>query len=117
MVFNQYPVPGGYGDTMRNTIDLKEEILTLCAGFNTHFIERDEEIRGAILAILSNENILYLGPPGTAKTSLPCSAANFAVMSAPLFSPASMTTVARDKPEIMRFLGGKLMPSGLVPGG
>ena len=55
---------------MRNTIDLKEEILTLCAGFNTHFIERDEEIRGAILAILSNENILYLGPPGTAKTYL-----------------------------------------------
>jgi len=49
---------------------LKEEIQILCAGFSSHFIERDEEIRGAILAILSNENILYLGPPGTAKTYL-----------------------------------------------
>nr|WP_319540873.1 AAA family ATPase [uncultured Methanospirillum sp.] len=55
---------------MNNDTNLKDEIQTLCAGFNTHFIERDEEILGAVLAILSNENILYLGPPGTAKTYL-----------------------------------------------
>ncbi|MDD1723990.1 MAG: hypothetical protein LUQ07_02540, partial [Methanospirillum sp.] len=55
---------------MSNITDLKEEIRTLCSGFSTHFIEREEEIRGAFLAILSNENILYLGPPGTAKTYL-----------------------------------------------
>ena len=55
---------------MESLTHLKEEIQILCAGFSSHFIERDEEICGAILAILSNENILYLGPPGTAKTYL-----------------------------------------------
>lgn len=49
---------------------LKEEIQALHAEFKEHFIERDEEILGAILAILANENVLYLGPPGTAKTYL-----------------------------------------------
>jgi len=49
---------------------LKEEIQALHEEFKEHFIERDEEILGAILAILSNENVLYLGPPGTAKTYL-----------------------------------------------
>jgi MoxR-like ATPases len=49
---------------------LKEEIQALHNEFKEHFIERDEEILGAILAILANENVLYLGPPGTAKTYL-----------------------------------------------
>jgi len=49
---------------------LREEIQALHKEFNDHFIERDEEILGAILAILANENVLYLGPPGTAKTYL-----------------------------------------------
>jgi MoxR-like ATPase len=49
---------------------LKEEIQALHAEFKEHFIERDEEILGAILAIFANENVLYLGPPGTAKTYL-----------------------------------------------
>ena len=35
-----------------------------------HFKERDEEIAGALLSILSGENILFLGPPGTAKSLL-----------------------------------------------
>jgi len=49
---------------------LKEEIQALHNEFKEHFIERDEEILGAVLAILANENVLYLGPPGTAKTYL-----------------------------------------------
>ena len=40
--------------------------------------------------------------PGTAKTSRPWSTANCAVMSAPLVSPASTTTVAIESPEIIR---------------
>ncbi|MCZ7356818.1 MAG: AAA family ATPase [Candidatus Methanoperedens sp.] len=35
-----------------------------------NFKERDEEIAGALLSILSGENILFLGPPGTAKSLL-----------------------------------------------
>lgn len=49
---------------------LKEDIQALHAEFKEHFIERDEEILGTVLAILANENVLYLGPPGTAKTYL-----------------------------------------------
>lgn len=49
---------------------MKEDIQALHAEFKEHFIERDEEILGAILAILANENVVYLGPPGTAKTYL-----------------------------------------------
>lgn len=53
-----------------NTTTIREVILSLHREFKKYFIERDEEILGAFLAILSNENILYLGPPGTAKTYL-----------------------------------------------
>ena len=45
--------------------------------------------------------------PGTASTSRPCSSAHRAVMSDPLFSPASMTTTARDRPLMMRLRNGK----------
>lgn len=55
---------------MNQKNDLPTDIRALFENFREHFIERDEEILGAILAILSNENILYLGPPGTAKTYL-----------------------------------------------
>jgi MoxR-like ATPase len=36
----------------------------------SYFKERETEINGSLLAILSGENILFLGPPGTAKTQL-----------------------------------------------
>jgi len=49
---------------------VKTTIRALHEEFNEHFIERDDEILGAFLAILANENVLYLGPPGTAKTDL-----------------------------------------------
>ncbi len=53
---------------------------------------------------------------GTASTSRPCSSAQRAVMSDPLFSPASMTTTARDRPLMMRLRSGKKCGSGGVPG-
>ena len=54
--------------------------------------------------------------PGTASTSRPCSSAQRAVISEPLFSPASMTTTARDRPLMMRLRSGKNCGSGGVPG-
>ncbi|MCD1295711.1 ATPase [Methanocella sp. CWC-04] len=38
--------------------------------FEDHFKERSDEINCALLAIISGENLLYLGPPGTAKSLL-----------------------------------------------
>jgi len=35
-----------------------------------YFKEREAEINGSFLAVLSGENLLFLGPPGTAKTQL-----------------------------------------------
>ena len=35
-----------------------------------YFKERETEINGSLLAVLSGENLLFLGPPGTAKTQL-----------------------------------------------
>ena len=53
--------------------------------------------------------------PGTAKTSFPCSNAIFAVITAPLFSPASTTKTPSDKPLIILFLCGKFSLFGFVP--
>jgi|GEM_PF-5659829 len=55
---------------MTNAFVLRDDIQTLYIDLKADFIERDEEIFGVILAILANEIILYLGPPGTAKTYL-----------------------------------------------
>ena len=50
--------------------------------------------------------------PGTAKTSRLNSKAKLAVMSVPLFSSASTTSVPMDSPAIIRFLAGKFpMPA------
>ncbi len=48
-----------------NSVFLKaEEIL------RTRYIHREREIRGLVLAVLSNENVLIIGPPGTAKSAI-----------------------------------------------
>jgi len=54
--------------------------------------------------------------PGTANTSLPSSSARSAVMSAPLRSRASTTTVAAHRPATMRLRAGKRHGAGSTPG-
>ncbi len=51
-------------------LDLKNTILNIKQEFSAYFKERDAEINGSLLALLSGEHVLLLGPPGTAKTLL-----------------------------------------------
>jgi MoxR-like ATPase len=44
------------------------ELETLMKELNTNFKEREDEIAGSLLALLSGEHVLLLGPPGTAKS-------------------------------------------------
>ena len=55
--------------------------------------------------------------PGTANTSRPSSSAKSAVISAPLRSRASTTTVADVRPAMMRFRAGNRHGAGSTPGG
>ncbi len=36
----------------------------------SRFVEREEEIAGALLAMLAGEHVLFIGPPGTAKSQM-----------------------------------------------
>ncbi|HOA69333.1 MAG TPA: AAA family ATPase [Methanosarcina thermophila] len=49
---------------------MKEKLLEIKSAFMEYFKEREAEINGSLLAVLSGENLLFLGPPGTAKTQL-----------------------------------------------
>lgn len=40
------------------------------AGLRARFLERADEIRGMILGLIARQNVLLLGPPGTAKSAL-----------------------------------------------
>jgi MoxR-like ATPase len=51
-------------------LPLKEKLLEIKSAFMEYFKEREAEINGSLLAVLSGENLLFLGPPGTAKTQL-----------------------------------------------
>ena len=51
-------------------MNLKEILLEIKSEFTDYFKEREAEINGSLLAVLSGENLLFLGPPGTAKTQL-----------------------------------------------
>ncbi|WP_440957065.1 AAA family ATPase [Methanosarcina sp. Mfa9] len=49
---------------------MKNTLLNVKSAFTEYFKEREAEINGSLLAVLSGENLLFLGPPGTAKTLL-----------------------------------------------
>lgn len=49
---------------------MTSKILTLSNELNENFKERDDEIAGSLLAMISGEHVLFIGPPGTAKSML-----------------------------------------------
>ncbi len=50
--------------------DLTERIRTLLAALDSAFLERATHTRASLLALLSGQHALLLGPPGTAKSML-----------------------------------------------
>jgi MoxR-like ATPase len=51
-------------------VDIKTKLQTLRNELKANFIERGEEIDGILIALLAQEHVLFLGPPGVAKTLL-----------------------------------------------
>lgn len=51
-------------------ISITEDLLAVREALDGRFKERTEEINCALLAIISGEHVLFLGPPGTAKSLL-----------------------------------------------
>jgi len=49
---------------------MTQKIRTLSEELNRNFKERGDEIAGSLLAMISGEHILFIGPPGTAKSML-----------------------------------------------
>lgn len=45
-------------------------MTTLRDELNANFKEREDEIAGSLLALISGEHVLFIGPPGTAKSML-----------------------------------------------
>ncbi|WP_324026452.1 AAA family ATPase [Aeromonas caviae] len=49
-------------------IEIKHKLAALLAQLNEGLVDRDEAMRLALLSLLAGENILLVGPPGTAKS-------------------------------------------------
>ena len=50
--------------------DLKKKTEQMIASLNERYAEREDETAGSVLALLSGEHLLLIGPPGTAKSML-----------------------------------------------
>lgn len=48
----------------------RETFLAAELHLNSRFLERFEEVRGLLLGLIASENVLLLGPPGSAKSEL-----------------------------------------------
>ncbi len=48
----------------------RQALLDAEAHLNARFLERHEEVRGLLLGLVASENVLLLGPPGSAKSEL-----------------------------------------------
>lgn len=64
--------PGGgqWGSPGVATADLRQRISKAIEIMQRGLVERDTEVRLLLLAALAREHILYIGPPGTAKSEL-----------------------------------------------
>ena len=49
---------------------MKGKLERMIRSLNERYVEREDEISGSILALLSGEHLLLIGPPGTAKSML-----------------------------------------------
>ena len=48
----------------------RQALLAAEQHLNARFLEREEEVRGLLLGLIASENVLLLGPPGSAKSEL-----------------------------------------------
>lgn len=97
----------------------QQKLLQLRSELNAVFLEREKQIDGLLACLLSQQNILFLGPPGTAKSNLAQSACG-AIKGASyfpwlltkyttpeeVFGPISVKALQND--EFIRKLNGKL---------
>lgn len=51
-------------------MELKNKIIDILKILNTGLIEREKHIKLAVLTILAGENLILIGPPGTAKSEI-----------------------------------------------
>jgi MoxR-like ATPase len=92
---------------------------------NAQFLERSDQIRGALVALLSRQHLLLFGPPGTAKSLLVNALAERVLSSQAfiwlltkfttpdeLFGPISMKGLEQD--QFRRITAGKLPEAHLV---
>ena len=103
---------------------MHKKFLALEAELRGRFFERDEVVRGLLVALVARGNVLVLGPPGTAKTDLAqtiCGqiggkffARLLTKVSAPeeLFGPLSLKALEND--EYRRVTAGKLPEAHVV---
>lgn len=51
-------------------MELRDKLSKLTAALSEGLIERDTEVKLAVLGLLAQENVLFVGPPGTAKSEI-----------------------------------------------
>lgn len=67
---SQSEVPQGFQNPEAIGLDLQKQLHTAIQALQKGLVERDTEVRLLLLAALAGEHILFIGPPGTAKSEL-----------------------------------------------
>ena len=62
--------PQAISDPRPDPETIRKKLLAIEGELNDSFLERHEESRGLLCALVARENVLLLGPPGTAKSAL-----------------------------------------------
>lgn len=58
------------GEAPEHAADVRAKLLSVQRELASAFLERDEVVEGALLALVAGAHVLVLGPPGTAKSQL-----------------------------------------------